>query len=82
MTTKLSPFATPSLIIEGFKLLWHRRIRWLVIIPLLITIVRQTTLSLEGASVDANSLNVVVLIVLNVVSFALSYILFPYLWRE
>lgn len=53
-----------------------------VIIPLLITIVRQTTLALEGASVDANSLNVVVLIVLNVVSFALSYILFPYLWRE
>jgi hypothetical protein len=39
-------------------------------------------LALEGASVDANSLNVVVLIVLNVVSFALSYILFPYLWRE
>jgi len=38
MTTKLSPFATPSLIIEGFKLLWHRRIRWLVIIPLLINI--------------------------------------------
>lgn len=53
-----------------------------VIIPLLITIVRQTTLALEGASSDANGLNVVVLVVLNVVSFALSYILFPYLWRE
>lgn len=53
-----------------------------VIIPLLITIVRHTTLALEGASADANSLNVVVLLVLNVVSFALSYILFPYLWRE
>lgn len=38
MTTKLSPLATPSLIMEGFKLLWHRRIRWLVIIPLLINI--------------------------------------------
>jgi CysZ protein len=38
MTTKLSPLATPSLIMEGFKLLWHRRIRWLVIIPLMINI--------------------------------------------
>jgi heme exporter protein B len=53
-----------------------------VIIPLLITIVRHTTLSLEGASSLANSLNLVVLIVLNAVSFALSYLLFPYLWRE
>ena len=39
MTPKLSPAATPSVIIEGFKLLWHRRIRWLVIIPLMINIV-------------------------------------------
>lgn len=39
MTSKLSPLATPSLIVEGFKLLWHRRIRWLVIIPLIINIV-------------------------------------------
>jgi CysZ protein len=38
MTQKTSPLATPSLIIEGFKLLWHRRIRWLVIIPLIINI--------------------------------------------
>ena len=38
MTSKLSPLATPSLIMEGFKLLWHPRIRWLVVIPLLINI--------------------------------------------
>jgi CysZ protein len=38
MTIKLSPLATPSLIMEGFKLLWHRRIRWLVIIPVIINI--------------------------------------------
>lgn len=38
MTSKLSPLATPGLIIEGFKLLWHRRIRWLVIIPLILNI--------------------------------------------
>jgi CysZ protein len=45
MTTKLSPLATPSLILEGFKLLWHRRIRWLVIIPLIINIVLFSTLT-------------------------------------
>ena len=39
MHQPLSPLATPSLIIEGLKLLWHRRIRWLVIIPVFINIV-------------------------------------------
>jgi CysZ protein len=38
MRSKLSPHTTPSLIIEGFRLLWHRRIRWLVIIPLIINL--------------------------------------------
>lgn len=38
MRSKLSPHATPSLIIEGFRLLWHRRIRWLVIFPLIINL--------------------------------------------
>jgi CysZ protein len=38
MTIKLSPLAAPSLIIEGLKLLWHPRIRWLVVIPLTINI--------------------------------------------
>jgi heme exporter protein B len=53
-----------------------------VIIPLLITIVRHTTFALEGMSYLQNSLNLMVLIVLNVVSLILAYILFPYLWRE
>jgi heme exporter protein B len=53
-----------------------------VIMPLLITIVRHTTAALEGASMTQNSLNLLVLVVLNVVSFVLSYVLFPYLWRE
>jgi heme exporter protein B len=53
-----------------------------VIMPLLITIVRHTTAALEGASMTQNSLNLFVLVVLNVVSFMLSYVLFPYLWRE
>lgn len=38
MTATVSPLTSPSLIIEGFKLLWHRRIRWLVIIPTLINL--------------------------------------------
>jgi CysZ protein len=38
MTATVSPLTSSSLIIEGFKLLWHRRIRWLVIIPTLINL--------------------------------------------
>jgi heme exporter protein B len=53
-----------------------------VIIPLLITIVRYTTLALEGVSWDTNGLNLLVLIVLNLISLILSYVLFPYIWRE
>ena len=53
-----------------------------VIMPLLITIVRHTTAALDGASATQNGLNLMVLLVLNVVSFVLSYVLFPYLWRE
>ena len=39
MTAIISPLTTPSVILEGFKLLWHRRIRWLVIIPTLINLI-------------------------------------------
>lgn len=53
-----------------------------IIIPLLITLVRHTTFSLDGMSYLQNSLNLVVLLVLNAVSFVLAFILFPYLWRE
>ena len=53
-----------------------------VIMPLLITIVRHSTAALDGASTSQNGLNLMVLLVLNVVSFVLSYVLFPYLWRE
>lgn len=38
MQGKLSPLATPSLIIEGLRLLSHRQIRWLVLFPILINI--------------------------------------------
>lgn len=53
-----------------------------VIIPLLITTVRYTSFALEGMSFSENSLNLVVLLVLNMVSFVLAYVLFPYLWRD
>ena len=33
-----SIISSPALILEGLKLLWHRQIRWLVIIPLVINI--------------------------------------------
>ena len=36
---KPSIISSPALILEGLRLLWHRDIRWLVIIPLLINIV-------------------------------------------
>jgi len=53
-----------------------------IIMPLLITIVRHSTGAIEGVSMFQNSLNLLVLLVLNVLSFVLSYVLFPYLWRE
>lgn len=53
-----------------------------VIIPLLITMVRYTTFALEAKSLNENSLNLVVLLVLNLVSLILAYVLFPYLWRD
>jgi heme exporter protein B len=53
-----------------------------IIIPLLITIVRHSTAALEGAGWDENGLNLLVLLVLNVLSLVLAYILFPYIWRD
>ncbi len=38
MHRRLSIISSPALILEGLKLLWHREIRWLVIIPLMINI--------------------------------------------
>ena len=53
-----------------------------VIIPLLVTITRFTGAAMEGVTWSTNSLNLLVLIVLNVTSLLLALILFPYLWRE
>ena len=39
MTSTVSPLTSPSVILEGFKLLGHQRIRWLVIIPTLINLI-------------------------------------------
>jgi heme exporter protein B len=53
-----------------------------LLIPLLITIVRFTTHALEGGSWSGNGLQLLVLIVLNLASFLLALLLFPYLWRD
>lgn len=53
-----------------------------VVIPILITMVRYTTFALEGKMFIENSLNLLVLVVLNIVSLVLAYVLFPYLWRD
>jgi len=53
-----------------------------VVIPLLITITRFSTLALDGASLSTNGFNLLVLLVLNGLSFMIAYILFPYLWRD
>ena len=38
----------PSLILQGAKLLWHPKIRWLVLLPLLINIVLFSTLTVAA----------------------------------
>lgn len=53
-----------------------------LIIPLLITLSRSTTLILEGASWAQNSYNILVLAVLNGSSIVLTLILFPFLWKD
>lgn len=53
-----------------------------VIIPLLLTLVKCTGVAMDGLSWEANSLNLVILLVLNGSSLLLALILFPYLWRD
>lgn len=38
MNTTPTAISGPSLILEGFNLLWHKEIRWLVLVPLLINL--------------------------------------------
>jgi heme exporter protein B len=53
-----------------------------LIVPLLVTIVKFTRLAIEGVTWATNAYQLLLLIVLNVLAVVLSYLLFPYLWRE
>jgi heme exporter protein B len=53
-----------------------------IVIPQLVTLVRTTTLALQGVSFVENSLQFVILSGLLITSLVLALVLFPYLWRD
>jgi heme exporter protein B len=53
-----------------------------ILIPLLITIIRFSKNAMDGIDWSVNYKFAIILVALNVLTIALSYILFPYLWRE
>lgn len=53
-----------------------------LLIPLLITIIRFTKNAMDGLAWSVNYKFLIILIALNLLTTALSYLLFPYLWRE
>jgi heme exporter protein B len=53
-----------------------------ILIPLLITIIRFSKNAMDGVGWTVNYKFAIILVALNLLTVALSYILFPYLWRE
>lgn len=53
-----------------------------ILIPLLITIIRFTKNAMDGLGWGVNYKFLVILLALNLLTMTLSYLLFPYLWRE
>jgi heme exporter protein B len=53
-----------------------------ILIPLLITIIRFTKNAMDGLDWSVNYKFLIILIALNLLTMALSYMLFPYLWRD
>lgn len=53
-----------------------------VIIPLLVTVMKVSKNALDGLSMEVNQKYFMVLLGLNLLVWALSYLLFPYLWRD
>ena len=53
-----------------------------LILPVLLTVIRFSQNALTENAMEANLKSGAVLLLLNVIVIALSYILFPYLWRE
>jgi heme exporter protein B len=53
-----------------------------IVMPLLVAVLRLTRNALDGLAFDVNQKYFAVLIGLNILVAALSYLLFPYLWRD
>ena len=53
-----------------------------ILIPLLITIIRFSKNAMDGLDWSVNYKFLLILVALNMLTVALSYLLFPYLWRE
>jgi len=53
-----------------------------VLIPLLITIIRISKNAMDGLAWSVSLSYIIILLALNTLVIALSYLLFPYLWRE
>jgi heme exporter protein B len=53
-----------------------------VVLPLMLTIIRFSRNSMMGIPVGDNWKNVLFLLMINAIVVALSYVLFPYLWRD
>lgn len=53
-----------------------------LLIPLLITAIRFSKNAIEGMERSVNQPYLIILIALNLLVFALSFLLFPYLWRD
>lgn len=53
-----------------------------VLMPLLITVIRFSKNAMDGINVSQSYNLIIILVSLNVLVAAMSYLLFPYLWRE
>jgi heme exporter protein B len=53
-----------------------------VLMPLLITVIRFSKNAMDGLDPSLSYNLIIILISLNVLVVAMSYLLFPYLWRE
>lgn len=53
-----------------------------VLLPLFITILRQTRNSIDGIAMSINLKYLIIILAIDLIVITLAYILFPYLWRE
>ncbi len=53
-----------------------------VILPLLLVVIRISKNALDGLDYSANSRHIIFLLSINIIVITMSYILFPYLWRN